>query len=398
MPPQGTSQTTSIIAYQNALANMGYSFRLNAVADRLEVYYKNEPPRAMSDAELRSIRAQMRARGFRSGEAVEDIVWHLGRMNTYHPIRGYLIRCGMTYDGGQHIAHLAGHFEDITQPYPMFRVWLRRWLIGAVAKAMRGGDVHNAMLVLDGPQGIGKSFFSSWLASEVPGYFVRGRIDPDQKDCWVRLMENFIWETAELGNTTRRADVDALKEFISSETVTIRRPYGKFDLRKPALASLIGTINNSAGFLADTTGNRRFLVSTIKTIDWNYAQVVPVSQVWGEAFVAFNRGEPWQPSPNELAQSEENNESFMIPDPLEGILTKYFRLDPNGSSWISTGEICERLLTMGYKAGSTKALSMELAATLQKAGIQKERRVVAGVRLHGYRGIAVKTAQSTSVP
>jgi predicted P-loop ATPase len=62
--------------------------------------------------------------------------------------------------------------------------------------------------------------------------------------------------------------VEALKWFLTLETVTVRRPYGHFDLDKPALASFIGTVNDDgAGFLTDVTGNRRFRPTSLTTIN-----------------------------------------------------------------------------------------------------------------------------------
>jgi len=375
----------TIADHEIALKRLGYIFRLNRVSGKLEA---NGIP--LDDPTLCSLRAKMRDIGFANSMAFEDVLWHLGLQNEYHPVRAYLHTCGMAYDGTPKITPLAACFHDVTTPHPLFACWLRRWLIGAVAKTMHDGDVHNNMLVLDGPQLLGKSFFATWLASELAGYFTRGRIDPDNKDCLIRYGENFVWETAELGATTRRADIDALKEFISAETVTVRRPYGKYDIKRPALASLIGTINNSGGFLADTTGNRRFLVAHIKQIDWGYSEDMSPGQVWGEAFTAYQQGEPWLPTRDELALSEENNELYMLPNPLESYLYRYFIVDPlKRDDWTSTGDIVAHLVECGYKAQGTRALSMEVANTLAKIGCLKYRKLSGYGQVWGYSGVRI---------
>ena len=189
---------TSVASIVTALTDLGYSFRLNEAGDVIEVNGKR-----LDDFDLATIRARMRAKGF-AASAVEDIIKMEAARHRYHPIRTYLSTVGMTYDGGQHIAHLAGHFEDTTAPHRLFDAWLRKWLIGAVAKAMDGSRSQNAMLVLDGPQGIGKSYFARWLCSPLPDYFLDDAINPSDKDSVIRLAMYWIWEVGELGRTESR--------------------------------------------------------------------------------------------------------------------------------------------------------------------------------------------------
>jgi len=375
---------TPVVSLVTALTDLGYAFRLNEAGDVIEVN-----GRRLDDFDLATIRARMRAEGF-AASAVEDIIKMEAAQHRYHPIKLYLMNTGMTYDGGQHISHLACYFEDTTAPHKLFERWLRKWLIGAVAKAMNGAHVQNAMLVLDGPQGIGKSYFAKWLCSPLPDYFLDDAINPSDKDSVIRLAMYWIWEVGELGATMRKADVEALKAFITRQVVTVRKPYGKVDMVKPSLASLIGTVNNSAGILADQTGNRRFLVATINSIDWSYTQNVDPNQVWAEAFTAYSQGESWYLSKDERERSEENNAAYQVPNPVEGYLTKYFSIDPSRvNEWTATSDIVARLFDMGYRGNSTRSVAMEVAATLNEMGLTKEKRRSGGRPIWGYRGIWV---------
>lgn len=110
----------AISSYLRDLAALGYSFRLNEAGDVLEANGKR-----LDDYELSAIRAKMRAKGYMSSAAVEDVIRMEAARNRYHPIRTYLTTVGMTWDGASHITHLAGHFEDTTTPHKMFDVWLR---------------------------------------------------------------------------------------------------------------------------------------------------------------------------------------------------------------------------------------------------------------------------------
>ncbi len=374
----------SVASYVSALTDLGYSFRLNEAGDVIEVNGKR-----LDDFELATIRARMRAEGF-SASAVDDIIKMEAARHRYHPIKTYLTTIGMTYNGQNNISLLAAHFEDVTRPHKTFELWLRKWLIGAVAKAMDGARNQNAMLVLDGPQGIGKSYFARWLCSPMPDYFLDDAVNPGDKDSVIRLAMYWIWEVGELGATIRKADVEVLKAFISRQVVTVRKPYGKIDMVKPALASLIGTVNNSAGILVDTTGNRRFLVATIKSIDWSYTTNIDPNQVWAEAFTAYVKGESWYLSQAEHELSEENNQGYRVPNPIEGYLAKYFELDPTDTDpthWTSTAEIVDRLIAMGYKGTSTRAIAMEVAAHLGEMGFVKVRKRYGKSNVWGYQGV-----------
>ena len=160
-------------------------------------------------------------------------------------------------------------------------------MIGAVARAYTGKQ--NAVLVLDGPQDIGKSQFARWLCP-LPGLFKDGGINPDNKDDNLLAIRSFVWEVSELGATTRRADVEALKGFLSREQFTLRPAYAHFDVVKPGLASFVGTVNNSSGIFSDPTGSRRYWTTTVTSIDWTYTQHVTLSQVWAEAVAAYRAG------------------------------------------------------------------------------------------------------------
>jgi predicted P-loop ATPase len=386
-----------IAAYLEAFKEMSYSFRLNEAGDILEVNGKR-----LDDYELSTIRARMRARGFTVASAVEDVIRMVAAQHRYHPIKTYLTTNAMTYNGQGNISVLAAHFEDATRPYKLFETWLRRWLIGAVAKAMDGARNQNAMLVLDGPQGIGKSYFARWLCSPMGDYFLDDAINPSDKDAVIRLAMYWIWEVGELGATIRKADVEALKAFISRQVVTVRKPYGKIDMVKPALASLIGTVNNSAGILVDATGNRRFLVTTIKSIDWNYTQLDP-NQIWAEAFVAYASGESWYLTKEEREQSEENNQVYRVPNPIDGYLSKYFDIDATETDpnvWTSTADIVDRLIAMGYKGSSTRSIAMEVAATLGEMGVTKVRKWRGNSGVWGYQGVQpiLSTVPPTNQP
>lgn len=359
--------------YLAALAEMGYSFRLNELDDSIEVIGK-----PLTDPLRSVIRSQIRDKGFRGMEALEDAYTAEAYKNRFHPIKDYLQ--SLQWDGKPHIAGLAEHFEN---PDGALSIFLRRWLIGAVAKAMTGEQ--NPMLVFDGRQGIGKSRFARWLCP-LPEYFIEAPINPEDKDSGVRLMSRFIWEVSELGSTVRRADRESLKAFISQQTVTVRKPYGRMDMTKPALASMIGTVNNESGILSDPTGSRRFLVCRIEKIYWSYEQM-DVSQVWAEAVHAYDEGESWNLAGDEIELSQQINGEYEIDDPVAAMICKYLKLEKESNAWTSSLDILTTLESFGLR-GNTKSNFMAIASAMTRLGYKKSRRLVQEKQVPGYGGVS----------
>jgi len=249
------------------------------------------------------------------------------------------------------------------------------------------------MLVLDGPQGIGKSEFVRWLVPSAlrGGYFIDGPINTDDKDSEIRLMSKWVWEVSELGATTRKADYEALKGFLTRRSVTVRKPYGRHDIEGPAMASFIGTVNNSSGILSDPTGHRRFLFTRIEAIDWNYSKDITPEQVWGEAMAAYLSREDWKLSQTERLRQSEIAEFYEVDDIIEGALKTYFKVRPDDfTAWTPTSEILKILEDpfKGSLRGTSKANSMSLAATMTRLGLAKKRRTnTTGQQVWGYCGV-----------
>ena len=372
--------------YINALAHLGYSFRYNLCTHHIEI---NGKP--IDDLKAAEIRNRMRDFGFWELNVTEDAYSEAASNNRYHPIRDYL--ASLRFDGGDPIGELAGYCSD---EHGVFATWLRRWLIGSCARVMAGEQ--NRMLVMDGYQGMGKDHFVRWLSSPNPEYYNEGPIMPDDKDHRLKLLSCWIWNVNELGSTTRRSDREALKAFLSIQTVRERKAYGRYDVQGVALSSFAGTVNNEGGILNDPTGHRRFMVVHLKTMDWNYTKL-DVDQIWAQAYELYLSGEPWNLQGDELATANQINEQYQVTDIVEETIKEIFIVDPaDTQSWMSTYEILELLkaesnFVAGIRGGNLKPGSeidtRRLASALTKLGLTKTDPQMdqTGRRRRGYFGI-----------
>ena len=358
--------------YISALAKLGYSFRVNDLNDNIEVNGRD-----IDDIIAAEIRAKMRDEGFSSMEAMQDAYALQANTNRYHPLKEWL--SNLQWDGVDHIAHLANYIETEHNPIVyrdgkqarVVHVWLRRWLVASVARLFE--QKENRLLVMDGAQDLGKSHLVQWLARPIPAYFVEGPIKPDDKDNLLRLASLFVWEVAELGATTRRADREALKHFITARTVTVRKPYGRFEITKPAIVNLFGTVNNENGFLQDPTGNRRFLVFKATAIDWNYAKDLQPEQVWAQAMALYNAGEDGSLSLEEKVMQRLINAGYHADTSPESYIDYLFIIDPKDTdSFMPTVHIAQVVQDADYR-GNSNYLMQQINASLMRRGLQKRK-------------------------
>jgi len=381
-----TTQKTTIVTPKNSrltsadyikeLAGLGYTFRMDLRDD--SIYVSGE---RLNDALAAEIRVRMRDKKAiytKRIRAFEDAYIAEARGNSFHPVKDYL--GGLTWDGGNYISQLATYFED---KHNMFHIYLRRWLIGAVAKAHTG--YQNMMLVLEGPQNVGKSYFVKWLCP-ISGLYVEAPISPDDKDSLISLATKWVWEVGELGATTRKTDREALKFFLTIELVTVRKPWGKHAMDKPALASFIGTFNDEGGVLSDPTGNRRFNICSLTKIDWNYSTDVDVNMVWAEAQQAYFDGEQWHLTADEAKQQAKINQEYEIQDPVEDLIKEHFDITHNPFDFSPATDILSMLQDAGIRESSI-GMSRRIAATMKKLNVEKHRTTTA----RGYKGIRRKS-------
>jgi hypothetical protein len=243
-------------------------------------------------------------------ERAYDAIVAYAHRNKYDPIDDLLLNQLPQWDGQDRIAQLAAHIKHSMPPLPDGRdpceVYLRKWLVGVVARAMKGEQ--NFVLVLVGGQGIGKSQLARWLAPS-QDLFTDVPLDPDSRESTMVDGQVLIHELAELGSTTRRKDVDALKRFLVARTTPVRLPYARTITFIRPRASYIGSANERSSLLRDNTGNRRFVVLTIDSIDWSYTEI-DKQQLWAQAVALFRAGWNWKLDKHEEEYRRQANSKY----------------------------------------------------------------------------------------
>lgn len=136
------------------------------------------------------------------------------------------------------------------------RAVMRKTLAAAVARIYEPGKKFDSVLILNGPQGVGKSTFFSKLAGD---WFSDSLTLTDMKDKSgaEKLQGYWILELSEL-NGMKKADVETVKSFITRQDDKYRASYGVNVESHLRQSIIVGSTNAESGFLRDITGNRRF--------------------------------------------------------------------------------------------------------------------------------------------
>lgn len=244
---------------------------------------------------------------------------------SYHPIKAFLDELP-EWDKTPRVDTLLIDYLGATDN-EYIRAVSRKTLVGAIARVMNPGCKHDTMLVLNGPQGIGKSTLIAKLGGE---WFSDSLHLSDTKDKTAaeKLQGYWILEIGELAGL-RKAEVDTLKGFISKQNDIYRASFGRRATPHLRQCVFIGTTNAENGYLRDTTGNRRFW--PVKTPGgggkkvWEIT-VDEIQQMWAEALFYWKTGESvyLDDRLSELAELEQRN--AMESDEREGIIREFLEL------------------------------------------------------------------------
>jgi hypothetical protein len=233
--------------------------RFNEMTLRAEVHTSSGWLR-ITDADMDSAYVVLSGKGWKVGsEPVIKAIIHTARQAPHHPVRAYLQQ--VEADPGIapfDLDQVAPQFFRANQPLHVAMV--RKWLIGAVSRALNPGCQMDYVLVLQGAQGQLKSTSLGALAS--PDWYCSS-IPENEKDLLLNIHSTWIYELAELESVTSRKEAGRLKNLITTSADLVRVPYGRTSERMARQSVFCATVNEDT-FLRDDTGNRRFWVVPVE--------------------------------------------------------------------------------------------------------------------------------------
>lgn len=237
----------------------------------------------------------------------------------YHPVRDYLN--GLSWDGKARLDTLLIDYLGAADT-AYTRAVTRKAFTAAVARVMTPGCKYDTMLVLVGGQGRHKSTLLARMGGE---WFSDSLRTFGDKDAMETIQGTWIDEVAEM-QAMAKAEVDAVKMFLSKTNDYYRAAYGRYTTDRPRQCVFFGT-TNSKECLTDTTGSRRFWVVDIdqqgrcKNVFRDMAG--ERDQIWAEVVAYWRIGESLYLPPELEREARRIQEEHRARHPWEGIIADY---------------------------------------------------------------------------
>jgi predicted P-loop ATPase len=349
--------------YNNLARFFGNRIRLNKLSKRIEI---NGQPVSIDRAKIQlAVRHGILLKSCK--EDVLDIITELAEQNQYSPIEQYLTSLPIPADTSI-LDNLAEKYFGVSSA--IYQIFVRKMLIGAVARALSPGCKLDTALILQGKQGFKKSTFFKVLAGD---YFDDSLGAVSDKDERLKLHRAWFVEWSELESIFKRRDVSNTKAFLSSSIDAVRPPYCR-DTQDFPRASIIVATTNKDEFLSDETGNRRFWIIPVqKRIDIKLL-AKERDAIWAAAHAAYKAGETWWLEYDEELTAETIAQEFQTTDPwLEPIVNYTEHRD-----WVLLGDLLNHLQV--DLSRQERAHQMRVTGILKILGWSKNYRTIGGKR------------------
>lgn len=175
------------------------------------------------------------------------------------------------WDGVDRIQQMAQCVKlDGTQSLPSNAVeqFLKSWCAG-IWRKMSDPAYQNPVLILKGPQGIGKDVFIDTLSGGFEQWSKDLILSHNDKDNYTQLSRAAVLRIAEFERTSK-TDLATIKDMIFRK-FTFLRPSHQPEFRDAQCRASFVASCNTDDIYRDSTGNRRYVVFNLASIDWTYS-------------------------------------------------------------------------------------------------------------------------------
>ena len=226
-------------------------------------------------------------------QRIDDTLIHFAHCNAFNAVKQFLETLPR-WDGEPRAETLFVKFLH-AEDSEYTRAVTMNFLFGALARVYHPGCDFQNCLVLQGAQRIGKSKLVKMLGGKESvnpngqNWHVALKDSVDDSHAVDALLKGWIIEIEEF-SAARKAEVNALKSFISANDDTRRFSYDRYATTRKRHVVFVVTCNDQQ-ILRDPTGNARFII--IKCSQKKFDRVSGMTpeyirQVWAEVLVKFN--------------------------------------------------------------------------------------------------------------
>jgi len=260
---------------------------------------------------------------------IHEMVMSTKIMKFYNPLQNFFDAIP-AWDNVDYIGRLVdtiGLAWDEEEPY--FAEMFKKHLIRIYRTAFEYDYVNRVVLVIHGPQEIGKTKLFQWLCP--PELYYDEPIELGDKDSFLAQARNLIINLDDLDQLSKK-EVAKLKAYISKSNVNKRLPYARTETRMQRIASFVGTTNIS-DILADET-NTRWIILKVRKIEWQkYTQEIEPMQIWAQVkFLYMQNNASGELTTIEKEKRDQRNATEFLETSVEReILQKWFYVDADES-------------------------------------------------------------------
>ena len=126
-------------------------------------------------------------------------------------------------------------------------------------------QVQNRLIILLGVQDAGKDFWIDENIGALGQFSTNFHVEQNSKDTRLQLHTGLVLKISEFDRTSKM-EVSTLKDIITCDHTMIRAPFAKAAQVRKARCSMISSCNVD-DILTDHTGNRRFVIFHVMSID-----------------------------------------------------------------------------------------------------------------------------------
>ena len=246
---------------------------------------------------------------------------------------------------------------------PYVRAVTRKAFTAAVTRVMEPGCKYDTMLILTGPQGIGKSTLLDKMSK---GWFNDSIRTFEGKEASELLQGVWLVEISEL-DAFRKTDTARIKQFLSLRYDRFRAAYGRHVKDIPRCCVFFGT-TNTCEFLQDRTGNRRFWPVDVGIT--NHTKDVwddldnEIDQIWAEAVMRWRLGEKLHLIGELENEAQNEQEIHREVSTKEGLIIEYLN-KPVPEDWPKWGLDKRRMFLNGLSQGDVKLVQRDRICALE---------------------------------
>lgn len=307
---------------------------------------------------------------------VRRVVDSVARRNQFHPVKDYLN--GLKWDGIERLESLFTLYAG-AESNEYHRAVAKAFMVAAVARIMEPGCKQDSMLILEGPQGIGKSSMVRVLAGDE--WFSDTLAPLHSKDALIGLRGVWLLEFKEL-DWLLKADSSTSKAFVDGRVDKFRIPYTQRDVKIPRQCVFFGS-TNSEEYFKDFSGNRRYWPVRCGRILLEELGR-DRDQLWAEAIHLYRQGHKWYLEGDLLHQAEEQQQERLDSDPWQTIIRQW-AASPTQRQAVGDDHPVEPFTSTANNVSTVEVLIHAIGKPLDRITKADQMRVANCLKVSGYR-------------